>query len=192
MFSAAPLPPRFSGRLSAAAILAIALVNTGQAQTPRTLVPAPRPQIQPMGGSVVAPRFRLVLWANGRATVLNGLTGAAGPGGTALPTPEQIRANAMIRTKRPPGVVIISVLPQSAAGQALARLGQCKWPACAVEIDQLGPNGAVIGSHRFSNGSATAQTHTNELEEFDLTFQKIVFTNTIKSDSAQDDWSAQT
>ncbi|MGD0530602.1 MAG: type VI secretion system tube protein TssD [Polyangiaceae bacterium] len=42
------------------------------------------------------------------------------------------------------------------------------------------------------SGDELEQLHTNELEEFDLVFQKLTYSNTIKSKSAQDDWNAMT
>jgi type VI secretion system secreted protein Hcp len=42
------------------------------------------------------------------------------------------------------------------------------------------------------SGDELEQLHTNELEEFDLVFQKMTYSNTIKSKSASDDWGAMT
>jgi len=43
-----------------------------------------------------------------------------------------------------------------------------------------------------SGDELESQLSTNELEEFDLVFQKLTYSNTIKSKSAQDDWNAMT
>jgi type VI secretion system secreted protein Hcp len=45
---------------------------------------------------------------------------------------------------------------------------------------------------KFSGNSDTEQTHSNEIEEFDLVFNQIVYTNALKSKSGQDSWSSQT
>jgi type VI protein secretion system component Hcp len=49
---------------------------------------------------------------------------------------------------------------------------------------------APRGKNHWASGPEAL--HSNEIEEFDLVFQKITFTNTLKSKSATDDWSAQT
>jgi type VI secretion system secreted protein Hcp len=38
------------------------------------------------------------------------------------------------------------------------------------------------------HGSSSSQAHTNELEEFDLTFSKITYSNVFASKSSKDDW----
>jgi hypothetical protein len=176
----------------AAATLAVTLANVSQAQIPRTTVPTARPPLQPQGTvgmNAASPTVRLVVWINGRGTVLNGLTAATGPGGASLPTGEQIRAQHQLgQLRRPPGILLIQVQPRSQASEALSRLNACNPPACLIQIDQLGPNGQVVASHSFSGGTATEQAHTNELEEFQVTFQKITFTNTLDSTTARDDW----
>jgi type VI secretion system Hcp family effector len=45
---------------------------------------------------------------------------------------------------------------------------------------------------KFSGAEDVGAVHSNEIEEFDLTFDKIIYTNTLKSKSGQDSWSAQT
>jgi type VI secretion system secreted protein Hcp len=42
------------------------------------------------------------------------------------------------------------------------------------------------------SGDELEQLGTNELEEFDMVFTKLTYSNAIKSKSAQDDWSAMT
>jgi len=42
------------------------------------------------------------------------------------------------------------------------------------------------------SGDTLEQVHTNELEEFDMVFTKLTYSNAIKSKSAQDDWTAMT
>jgi type VI secretion system secreted protein Hcp len=57
--------------------------------------------------------------------------------------------------------------------------------------------GAIVRYHTFhgilpnSNESSVDQVHTNELEEFDLVFNKIIFSNDLKSKTAMDTWNAQ-
>jgi type VI secretion system secreted protein Hcp len=41
-------------------------------------------------------------------------------------------------------------------------------------------------------GETLEQVHTNELEEFEMVFTKLTYSNAIKSKSAQDDWTAMT
>ena len=72
---------------------------------------------------------------------------------------------------------MLQVQNGSPASQALAHLGSCKSPACAIEIDQLGANGEIAVSHRFSDGTSRTQYSTNELEEVSFTFGKIVVAN---------------
>jgi len=169
------------------------LADAGRAQPPRPVTP--RPLIEPRGpaiaGDAASPKFRLILWTNGRATVLSGLTRATGPGGAALLTTAQVRAQALIRQpRRPPGLVLLQVQSRSPAAQALSHLGVCNPPACAIEIDQLGPSGQVVVSHRLSGGTSKEQYDTNELEQIEFTFQKIEVENKIDSTSATDDWLA--
>jgi hypothetical protein len=178
----------------AAAGLVLTLASASQAQIPRTTVPTARLPLPPQGTvgmSAASPTVRLVVWINGRGTVLNGLTAATGPGGASLPTGAQIRAQHQLgQLRRPPGILLIQVQARSQASEALSHLNACNPPACVIQIDQLGPNGQVVASHSFSGGTTTEQTHTNELEEFQLTFQKITFTNTTDSTTATDDWLA--
>jgi len=42
------------------------------------------------------------------------------------------------------------------------------------------------------SGDELEQLGTNELEEFDMVFTKLTYSNAIKSKSAQDDWTAMT
>ncbi len=177
-----------------AATLAVTLANASQAQIPRTTVPTARLPVQPqgvVGMNAVSPTLRLVMWINGRGTVFNGLTAATGPGGAALPTGAQIRAQHQLgQLRRPPGILLIQVQARSQASEALSHVSLCNPPACVIQIDQLGPSGQVVATHTFSGGTATEQVHTNELEEFQLTFQKITFTNMGDSTTATDDWLA--
>jgi type VI protein secretion system component Hcp len=48
------------------------------------------------------------------------------------------------------------------------------------------------GTGRQLGSSSAELNDTNELEEFDLTFSKITYTNGLKSKSGQDDWTSQT
>jgi hypothetical protein len=143
--------------------------------------------MRPATIDAASPKLQLIQWGVGRATPLAGLINATGPGGVPLPNAEQIRTSARIRTK-PPGTVSITTQAGSPAAVALAHLGRCMPPACQIEIRELGPTGQVLGSHTFSGGTATEQNHTNELEEFSLTFQKITYANVDSSKSATDDW----
>jgi type VI secretion system Hcp family effector len=58
-------------------------------------------------------------------------------------------------------------------------------------------NGAIVNYKTYHGLQAppvnhprpgSMSVHTNELEEFDLTFQKITYTNVLKSKSTTDDW----
>jgi hypothetical protein len=172
----------------AAGTLAVAWAHPGQAQRPRAAIP--RETAQPDAAATgTASQFRFILWTDGNATVLSGLTNAKGVAGAPLPTTDEIRGRVQLGP-RPPESVLLDVQPRSQAAQALSNLGRCALPTCAIEIDELGANGQVVGTHQFSTGTATEQLHTNELEEFSLTFQRITVTNVISSDSATDDWLA--
>jgi type VI protein secretion system component Hcp len=46
--------------------------------------------------------------------------------------------------------------------------------------------------HSPKGGSSHGQVHSNEQEEFNLVFQKITYSNSIKSKSASDNWTAFT
>jgi hypothetical protein len=172
--------------------LAVALAHPGLAQATRTHAPITRGTVDPQAATTgTSAQFQLIVWTNGSSTVLSGLTDVKGVAGAPLPTTEEIRARVQLgQTARPPEVVLLDVQPRSQAAQALSNLGRCALPACAIEIDQLGANGQVVGSHHFSAGTATEQSHTNELEEFSFTFQHITVINVISSDSATDDWLA--
>jgi hypothetical protein len=51
----------------------------------------------------------------------------------------------------------------------------------------------VAPSHRFGPPTGHSEgSHCNEIEEFDLVFQKITFPNVFKSKSMKDDWISQT
>ena len=57
--------------------------------------------------------------------------------------------------------------------------------------------GAIVRYHTFhgilpnSNESSVDQIHTNELEEFDLVFNKITYSNDLNSKTGMDTWNAQ-
>ena len=56
-------------------------------------------------------------------------------------------------------------------------------------------NGAIVRYRTFhgilpGSGEGIEQHHTNELEEFDLVFQKITYSNDAKSKSGIDNWQA--
>jgi type VI secretion system secreted protein Hcp len=62
-------------------------------------------------------------------------------------------------------------------------------------------NGAIVGYKTYHGlqtppvnkpRSGSTNIHANELEEFEMTFQKITFTNVFKSKGGTDDWLAQT
>jgi hypothetical protein len=187
-------PSSLATRLVLAAFV-MTCAHVGQAQIPRTAAPPARVPFAPQAGvtrtNAPSPTVRLVLWTNGTETILNGLTAATGPGGAPLPTAEEVRARAQLREKgRLPGILMIQVHAGSPADETLSRLSACTRPACVIQIDQLGPNGQVVGSHSFSGGAATKQVSTNELEEFQMTFTHIVFTNAIGDTTATDDWLA--
>jgi hypothetical protein len=177
----------------ATATIAVTLAHRGGAQTLRPTAPIERlPAVQaPVAPNGGAPRFQLVLWTDGRGTVLAGLTNVTGVGGAALPSTDQVRARTQFgQPTGDLGVVLINAHANSPAAQALSHLTGCDLPACVLEIDELDPNGQVVGSHFFSGGTdpQEAANRTNELDEFSFTFQKIKVTNLVGEDSATDDW----
>jgi type VI secretion system secreted protein Hcp len=62
----------------------------------------------------------------------------------------------------------------------------------------IGLEGGAIVKYRTwhgilpGSGESLEQVHTNELEEFDMVFSKLTYSNTIKSKSAIDNWLAMT
>jgi hypothetical protein len=132
-------------------------------------VPVNKPR--PSGAdSTSAPRkFRLIVWTNDKPTALVGLSGATGPGGTALPTPAEVRAQAQM-PQRPPGVVILHAQSGSPASRALSQLGACNAPACVVEIDKLGASGEVVQKYRFTGGQAVVRSGAGANPEESVSF----------------------
>jgi hypothetical protein len=157
---------------------------------PSNKVLAPSDSSLKAGAGATPHKFRLIVWTNDRPTVLLGLSGATGPGGTALPTPRQVRAQAKMRKPaQTPGLVIMHVRAGSPAAKLLAQMGRCDPPGCAIEIDQLGSNGQIVQKHRFSAGTAVVQpNHDNEVEEVEMTFLYIVVTNVAGDSALSDSW----
>ena len=59
------------------------------------------------------------------------------------------------------------------------------------KVDQYHPH-LILPPKKPKHGNSTQHIHTNELEEFSVTFMEVTYTIVMKSKAGSDDWSATT
>jgi len=182
--------------LATAATLAVTVVNVGQAQV-RTAVPTARipvmTPLQPTATPTALAAYQVVVWSNARPAALAPVSNVTGPVGTGLPSAAQIRAAGptAVMLTQPNRAVSMQISAATQAAQLLSRMGQCSQPACAVEIDQLGPCGQVVQSDYFSTSATHVQAIAPGVDQVQLFFQQITSLQHNQGGvTHQDDWAA--